>query len=101
MKKHSKKHIQKLYNYIINFDKNKIFTYQNEFRSEGEQFGAIFIITNFSFTIIGDDWKELGSETYYFRNFEEFVKIFRKETLYRIPIFEIIEKLGVWRSEIE
>jgi hypothetical protein len=55
LKKHSKKHIQKLYNYIINFDKNKIFTYQNEFRSEGEPFGAIFIITNFSFTIIGDD----------------------------------------------
>ncbi len=34
-----------------------------------------------------------NSETYYFKNFEEFVKIFRKETLYRIPIFEIIERM--------
>ena len=93
MRKHSKKYIRKLYRYIINLDSSEVFIYQNKFISEGDPFGALFIVTNFSFTIISNDWKELGSETYYFRNFEQFMKIFRKETLYRIPIFQIIDEL--------
>ena len=90
MRKHSKKNIQKLHNYILDMRNKENKLYLNAFYSEGDPFAALFILTKHSFTIIGIDWTDRGSKTYYFRTFEQFMKIFREETLYRIPLFQLI-----------
>jgi len=91
MRKISKKYVIKMYE-LLQTTKMP-FIYENNFHSEGDPFGALFVITEHSFTIVGTDWTDTGSETFYFRSIDEFYNIFKKERIYRIPLLQMIKKI--------
>lgn len=89
--RHSKKYIKLFYDKIQFLEKNEIIKYEQKFFGDMEHFCNLYIITKFSFTIICQDWTRKGSETYYYKSFDEFMKIFKLDKWWRIPLHMLKE----------